>query len=69
MESNNDFREVDLLEEMEKEFENNLEEFVDFDDLTKNYFQIALRVAIPILVKHIHFFRSVVCLDYLVSYD
>jgi hypothetical protein len=38
MESNNDFREVDLLEEMEKEFENNLEEFVDFDDLTKNYF-------------------------------
>jgi len=38
MESNNDFREVDLLEEMEKEFESNLEEFVDFDDLTKNDF-------------------------------
>jgi hypothetical protein len=33
MEFNNDFR-----EEMEKEFQNNLEEFVDFDDLIKNDF-------------------------------
>jgi hypothetical protein len=40
MEFNDYFRdcEANLLEEMEKEFQNHLEKFVDFDDATKNYF-------------------------------
>ncbi len=38
MESYNDLKdyEANLLEQMEKEFQNHLEEFVDFDDVTKN---------------------------------
>jgi hypothetical protein len=40
MEYNNDFRdyEANLFEEMEMEFQNHLEDFVDFDDVTKNEF-------------------------------
>lgn len=40
MESYNDLKdyEANLLEQMEKEFQNHLEEFVDFDDVTKNDF-------------------------------
>jgi hypothetical protein len=42
MESNNDFRdcEANLLEEMEKEFQNHLEEFVDLMMLQKMIFRL-----------------------------
>lgn len=71
MEFNDYFRdyEANLLEEIEKEFQDHLEKFVDFDVATKNDLQIALCVATPILVRHIPFFHYVVCLDYLVAYD